>query len=798
MAAANRNDIYVLREVVKKLIPMLVQRNIKVTQMGTEAYVRADTRTHQPVSINIPAINDDADADFVRAIQGFLDHEVAHVLFTDFSLYGCDPRKSSKKSSQKSKERFINMHNIIEDTMIERLVVEEFPGSVKNLHSVREYFLDKIIVPALKSVDKKNQNEQFLLLLVVIMRALAGHQEMQEFMDNNNYWDNSIIKQFIAMIKPETKLLLKNCRTTKETAQIAADILDILDAKGETSETGSADIKAAPDAKNEEQTEETDEGDGKGESKDKDKPDEKGEDKSDEKGEGGTSSEKEDKDKDDKSDDKGEGKGGDSSEDSAEDEDKDEGEDKSKGKGKGKSKGEDEDESDGESDDKDEDKSSSGSSSGSENDDEDKEDGEDDSKSGSSNDATDDSDSSDGADGENSDKGSFNNSDDDEQDTTVDEKSDETSHSDGYRTEGGEGNEIGDLRDKNDRENKNNGVGGGQERRSIFDVPDSALEAADMSAKIAIKISQASRKLADESEYTVFSRDYDRIEPLKLPAEINSEWVVIMQNKVMQMVGLMQKSLERSLASRNFVANIPGFKRGRLHAPSLYKLVTNDPRIFTHREEAKANNTVVSLLIDNSGSMSGQKMRIAMLSAYALSETLERLHIKHEVIGFTTYDDAKVERALTQERDKQYEMSKSDPGYDRFWPIAMPIYKDFNERINAVVRQRIAYAMFAQKDLSENIDGESLLYEVDRIMKQPEKRKVIIVLSDGQPAGCYNAGPHLAYVTDKIQREKQVELVGIGILDDSVRDYYKNYFVLDDVNDLPARVMGELRRILIG
>lgn len=121
MAAANRNDIYVLRKVVKKLIPMLVQRNIKVTQMGTEAYIKADTRTKQPVSINIPAITDDAEADFILAIQGFLDHEVAHVLFTDFSLYGRDPRKSSNKSSKKSKERFINMHNIIEDTMIDRL-----------------------------------------------------------------------------------------------------------------------------------------------------------------------------------------------------------------------------------------------------------------------------------------------------------------------------------------------------------------------------------------------------------------------------------------------------------------------------------------------------------------------------------------------------------------------------------------------------------------------------------------------------------------------------------------------------
>lgn len=100
MATANRNDLYVLREVVKKLIPLFVQRNIKVKQMGTETYVRADTCKNQPVSINIPAINDDADTDFVHAIQGGLCHEVTHVLPTDFSLYGCAPRRSSKKSPQ--------------------------------------------------------------------------------------------------------------------------------------------------------------------------------------------------------------------------------------------------------------------------------------------------------------------------------------------------------------------------------------------------------------------------------------------------------------------------------------------------------------------------------------------------------------------------------------------------------------------------------------------------------------------------------------------------------------------------
>jgi len=266
-----------------------------------------------------------------------------------------------------------------------------------------------------------------------------------------------------------------------------------------------------------------------------------------------------------------------------------------------------------------------------------------------------------------------------------------------------------------------------------------------------------------------------------------------MQDETRKMVGVMQKSIERALASQSQVANVPGFKRGRLHAPSLYRLTHDDPRIFTQRHEAKSKDTAVSLLVDNSGSMSGEKMHLAMLSAYALSETLEKVRIKHEVLGFTTMDYDHMPRSLSQAIREHADETRGK--FDRVYPIAMPIYKDFVERIDATVRKRMAYAMNAQNDLCQNIDGESLLYAVDRLSKQREKRKVVIVLSDGQPAGCRGAGAHLRYAVKRVEASG-IECIGIGIKNDAVKRYYAKHVVLDNIEELPALVMQQLQKIL--
>lgn len=729
-----RNDILELREVIKKLIPMLTKRNLQVTQNGSEAYVIADSITNEPKVVNIPAINDDATAEFISAIQGFLDHEVAHVLFTDFSINE-DPRSPGRKASK----RFHNMHNIVEDTMIERLIAEMFPGSGKNLHNVRNFYLTKVITPTLRMADEK---KKFSFLLVVLLRALAGHEEMQEYMDKGNYWKEPLVEKFVKMLKPETLALLKTCKTTAETAHITADVLDILDksidpkstsnprhkneSKDKSAETEKSSEKSADDLDADKEGAEED-SEGESEEKSKEGSEEKSKKESEE---GIKESSKEDSKEDSKKE---------SEEESEEDADED----------NGKTGESDSDEKSSDKKDKDGEKPNSSD--------------------GADDDAGDDIDG--GVDG------------------------DGLSSSSSFRIEGGEYNKTGDLADEKEQKgSRDNGVGGAQSQDSIFDVPDEALEGVDMSAQIAIKISDHSRKIINASDYTVFSRDYDRIEPLETPETIDSSWISNMQSETTKMVGVMQKTLERALASQAFVANTPGFKRGRLHAPSFYRLLFDDPRIFVQRTEAKSKNTAVTLLIDNSGSMHGSKMRLAMLSAYALSETLEKVKIRHEVIGFTTTAYYDVPETMRKALIKQAEMAKVR--FDRTCPIVMPIYKGFDERINATVRKRIAYAMNAQIGLAENIDGESLLYAVDRISRQPEKRKVVIVLSDGQPAGCNNVAPHLRAVTKRIEATN-IELIGIGIKDRSVENYYKNHMVINDIDELPGCVMSELRRILM-
>lgn len=704
---ASRNEILVLREVVKKLIPMLTERKLRVTQDGTQAYVRCNAKTNQPELINIPAINEGASLDFIRAIQGFLDHEVAHVLFTDFSLYGCDPRKPGSKTIN---PRFVNMHNIVEDTMIERLIVGKFPGSVKNLNSVREYYLNKIVVPALLGVDKQ---EEFQFLIVVILRALAGHKEMQRFMTEEKYWDNPFVKGFVEQIKPSTRELLKTCTTTKQTAQIAADILDIIGDDLPASPSGSSSKKTKDDAL----SDTTEIGVGYKNDEGEENNDDDGDNKDDKKGNG----EKNKTGENDEETDSNDTVHGDR----AEEEKNSESNDSDKNDAKGDETGEDEDN-----------------------------------------------------------KNSKNN--DDRERDDGDQKTDDE-NSGGTDVDGDVSSTTEGDTDEDIEEN--------QSDVDVFYIPDSVLNDADMSAQISKIISRESLDLLEKTEYTVFSRDYDIIAPLPVNSKFKPEWVTEMQDEVMRMVGLMQKSLERSLASQNYVANIPGFKSGKLHAPSLYRLTTNDPRVFTQRMKAVAKDTVISLLIDNSGSMRGKKIKLAMLAGYALSETLERVKIKHDVIGFTSHERTAEYKEMMK---ALYEHEQINPGvyFNRDIPIYMPIYKDFNERITANVRKRMACAMKGNLDLIQNIDGESLLYEVDRISKQPEKRKIIIVISDGEPAGSTGAPQHLLEVTKSIEKAKQIELIGIGVLDDSVRDFYSNNIVINEIDELPDRVMTELRKIL--
>jgi hypothetical protein len=163
--------IYVIRESVVKLTQMLAGRGIQVTQRGVSAYVKAD-HTGRPVLVNLPYIPDNANDELINAIQGFLDHEVAHILFTDFTLMEAALKKDCGQ-----------MLNLIEDSRIERCMTGRFQGAGLNLANTGKFFLDKYTTPKFLEAQKAGNTDSVIgILMVPLIRAMAGQQIFKEYM----------------------------------------------------------------------------------------------------------------------------------------------------------------------------------------------------------------------------------------------------------------------------------------------------------------------------------------------------------------------------------------------------------------------------------------------------------------------------------------------------------------------------------------------------------------------------------------------------------------------------------------
>jgi Mg-chelatase subunit ChlD len=234
----------------------------------------------------------------------------------------------------------------------------------------------------------------------------------------------------------------------------------------------------------------------------------------------------------------------------------------------------------------------------------------------------------------------------------------------------------------------------------------------------------------------------------------------------------MANQLRMKLQTRSRDRYEYGLKRGKLHTGSLHKLMSGDgdgsTRIFRKRIVSDTLDTAVTLLVDCSGSMSGKKFEMACSGAGALAEALKPLNISFNVLGFTNTE-----------------------GYDN--PLIW-VFNDFGERVSTT--ELVSRFKTASGCLWENTDGDALAYASYVLGLRKEKRKVLLVLSDGSPAGRDSAGDITAYtarVTDDIQ-QSGVDLYGIGILDDNVRHFYKKFVVVNNLDDLSGTILSILDR----
>jgi cobaltochelatase CobT len=237
-------------------------------------------------------------------------------------------------------------------------------------------------------------------------------------------------------------------------------------------------------------------------------------------------------------------------------------------------------------------------------------------------------------------------------------------------------------------------------------------------------------------------------------------------------------------------------EEGLLDAGKLARVVVNpmNPLSYKIERDTDFRDTVVSLLIDNSGSMRGRPITVAAMCADIMARTLERCAVKVEILGFTT-------RAWKggQSREKWLRDGKpANPG--RLNDLRHIVYKSADAPWRRA--RRSLGLMMREGLLKENIDGEALIWAHERLLARTEQRRILMVISDGAPVDdstlSVNAGnyleKHLRRVIEWVETSSPVELIAIGIGHDVTR-YYRKAVTIVDAEQLGGAMMDKLAEL---
>jgi cobaltochelatase CobT len=304
--------------------------------------------------------------------------------------------------------------------------------------------------------------------------------------------------------------------------------------------------------------------------------------------------------------------------------------------------------------------------------------------------------------------------------------------------------------------------------------------------------------IPDSFDYQVFTEKFDEItsasdlcddeELTRLRAYLDAQ-LKGLQGVVTRLANRLQRRL---MAQQNRSWDFDQ-EEGLLDAARLARVVVSPGQSLSYKVErdVEFKDTVVTLLIDNSGSMRGRPISIAAISADVLARTLERCGVKVEILGFTT-------RAWKGGQSRESWLAGGKPQHPgRLNDLRHIVYKKADEPWRRA-RKNLGL-MMREGLLKENIDGEALLWAHSRLLARPEDRRVLMVISDGAPvddstlsvnsAGYLEA--HLRRVIDWIERQSPVQLVAIGIGHDVTR-YYRRAVTIMDAEQLGGTMIEQL------
>jgi len=291
---------------------------------------------------------------------------------------------------------------------------------------------------------------------------------------------------------------------------------------------------------------------------------------------------------------------------------------------------------------------------------------------------------------------------------------------------------------------------------------------------------------------TIKAKDLCDVEELQKLRKLLDKQLVHLHSVITRLANRLQRKL-MAQQTRSWEFDL---EEGILDSARLSRIVVNPHYPVTYKQETNTHfrDTIVTLLIDNSGSMRGRPITIAAMSTDILARTLERCGVQVEILGFTT-------RAWKGGAAREKWLADGKPvNPGRLNDLRHIIYKDAESPWR---HSRASLGLMLREGLlKENIDGEALLWAYNRLMARPEQRKILMVISDGAPVDdstlSANQGnyleEHLRRVIDWIETKTEVQLIAIGIGHDVTR-YYRRAVTLVDAEELGGAITEKLAEL---
>jgi cobaltochelatase CobT len=333
------------------------------------------------------------------------------------------------------------------------------------------------------------------------------------------------------------------------------------------------------------------------------------------------------------------------------------------------------------------------------------------------------------------------------------------------------------------------------------ELPDDADEADSEEASESWRPPATGRNEPRGPDYRAFTQKFDEVvhaEDLCDPDELSRLRAYLDKQlaHLQGVVGRLANRLQRRLLAQQNRAWEFDLEEGMLDPARLPRVVIDpyQPLSFKQEKDTNFRDTVVTLLLDNSGSMRGRPITVAATCADILARTLERCGVKVEILGFTT-------RAWKGGQSREtWLQSGKPPNPGRLNDLRHIVYKPADAPWRRA-RKNLGL-MMREGLLKENIDGEALDWAHKRLLGRPEQRRILMVISDGAPVDdstlSVNPGNylerHLRYVIEDIETRSPVELIAIGIGHDVTR-YYRRAVTIVDAEELGGVMTEKLAEL---